>query len=189
MRQISQAICLLALSLALSAAAASAQEAAKPGVYAGDERREIKSMSAEEVGQLLDGRGMGLARAAELNHYPGPLHVLQLAVELRLTPEQRAATQAAFDRMKGAAVRLGREIVRREQLLDAMFAKGEIDEGVLHTETSEIAQLQGSLRAAHLAAHIEMRRLLSPQQVKKYDELRGYAAGHKPGGQHVHGKH
>ena len=183
-------ICLLVLSLALSAAAR-AQEGAKPGAYAGEERREIKSLSAEEVEGLLQGRGMGLARAAELNHYPGPLHVLELAAELRLTPEQRAGVQATFDKMRDAAVRLGREIVARERALDAMFAKGEIDAGKLRAATSEIARLQGDLRAAHLAAHLEMRRLLSPQQIKKYDELRGYAAGRKAGEGHghAHGKH
>ncbi|HEX8128985.1 MAG TPA: periplasmic heavy metal sensor [Pyrinomonadaceae bacterium] len=181
-----QTIWLLVLSCAL-AVVASAQEELKQGVYAGEERREIKSLSAEEVEGLLNGQGMGLAKAAELNHYPGPRHVLDLAAELQLTPEQRTQTQAAFDRMRSEAVRLGRRIVERERALNAMFAKGDIDEGKLHTATSEIAQLQGALRAAHLAAHLEMRRILSPGQVKKYDELRGYAAGLKTGGAHGHG--
>jgi Spy/CpxP family protein refolding chaperone len=184
-----QTICLLVLSLALSAVAA-AQET-KRGVYAGEERREIKSLPAEEVEGLLNGQGMGLAKAAELNHYPGPRHVLELAAELRLTAEQRAQTQAAFDQMRGEAMPLGRRIVDGERALDAMFAKGEIDPGKLRAATTGIARLQGDLRAAHLAAHLEMRRILSPQQIKKYDDLRGYAAAQKTGGQpaHDHGKH
>lgn len=183
------------LSFALCAVAAAAVDAQemKRGGYAGEERREIKSLSAEEVEQLLNGQGMGLAKAAELNHYPGPRHVLELAAELQLTPEQRAGTQASFERMRNDAVRLGRLIVERERALDAMFAKGEIDAGRLRAATSEIARLQGELRAAHLAAHLETRRLLSPQQVTKYDELRGYAAGRKAGAGehrgHGHGKH
>jgi Spy/CpxP family protein refolding chaperone len=92
--------------------------------------------------------------------------------------------------MQDEAVRLGRQIVERERALDAMFAKGEIDDAVkLRAATSEIARLQGDLRAAHLAAHLEMRRLLSPQQIKKYDELRGYAAGRKTGEGHGHDDH
>lgn len=184
----------LLLSFTVFAVAADAQEM-KHGGYAGEERREIKSLSAEEVEQLLNGQGMGLAKAAELNSYPGPRHVLELAAELRLSAEQRAQTQAAFDRMRDEAVRLGRLIVERERALDAMFAKGEIDAGKLRAATSEIARLQGELRAAHLAAHLETRRLLSPQQITKYDELRGYAAGHKKAGAgggghgHAHGKH
>ena len=34
---------------------------------------------------------MGLALAAELNGYPGPSHVLELADKLELSAEQRAA--------------------------------------------------------------------------------------------------
>jgi Spy/CpxP family protein refolding chaperone len=91
--------------------------------------------------------------------------------------------------MRGEAVRLGHLIVKHERELDATFAKGEIDTGRLHAATAEIARLQGDLRAAHLAAHLEMRRLLSPQQIAKYDELRGYAGGQKTNGRHDHGKH
>ena len=193
-RTLRQIICLLIFPLALSVAAR-AQELKQGGSYAGEEARAIKSLSAEEVEQLLGGHGMGLAKAAELNHYPGPRHVLELAAELQLTPEQRASAQAAFDRMRDEAVRLGRRIVERERTLDAMFARADIDAGRLRASTSEIARLQGELRAAHLSAHLEMRRLLSPAQIKKYDELRGYAGASKskphmppaaPHGNHKH---
>lgn len=40
-----------------------------PPSYAGQEQREIKSLSAEDVQSLLTGKGMGLAKAAELNGY------------------------------------------------------------------------------------------------------------------------
>ena len=181
MRQKICTVCLLVISLTLGAVAsglgARGQQPQQAGSYAGEERREIKSLSQEEIEQLLQGRGMGLAKAAELNHYPGPRHVLELGAQLELTPAQRAATEAAFRRMQDEAVRLGRQIVERERALDAMFAKGAIDASQLRASTAEIAGLQGNLRAAHLAAHLEMRRLLSPAQIKKYDELRGYDAG------------
>ena len=191
-------VCLLVLSLAsgfvaLTAGAQQQQQQPQQGVYAGEERREIKSLSPEEIEQLLQGHGMGLAKAAELNHYPGPRHVLDLGAQLELTSKQRAETQGAFARMQEEAVRLGRQIVERERALDAMFAGGEIDAGKLRAATSDIARLQGDLRAAHLAAHLEMRRLLSPRQIKRYDELRGYsgASEQKPGAphRHDHGKH
>lgn len=197
MRQKIRLISLLLLSFAFSVVAPAvvgAQQQQQQGVYAGEERREIKSLSMEEIEQLLQGHGMGLAKAAELNHYPGPRHVLDLGGKLELTPEQSAATMAAFERMREEAVSLGRQIVERERALDAMFAKGEIDALKLRAATSEIARLQGNLRAAHLAAHLEMRRILSPAQIKKYDELRGYAAAGKPTPaspqhDHKHGKH
>ena len=43
--------------------------------YAGQQARSIKALDDAEIDTLLNGRGMGLARAAELNHYPGPKHV------------------------------------------------------------------------------------------------------------------
>ena len=55
--------------------------------YAGQEKREIKALSQEDVEGYLTGQGMGFAKAAELNQYPGPKHVLELARELRLEKE------------------------------------------------------------------------------------------------------
>jgi hypothetical protein len=54
--------------------------------YAGQLTRSIKALSPEDIDELRKGAGMGLAKAAELNGYPGPLHVLALTTELRLTP-------------------------------------------------------------------------------------------------------
>jgi Spy/CpxP family protein refolding chaperone len=48
-------------------------------------------------------------------------------------------------------------------------------------------QLQGELRVTHLTAHLEMKKILSPQQVAKYDELRGYGKDKQV--EHPHGKH
>jgi hypothetical protein len=52
--------------------------------YAGDETREIKALSPQEVSDLLAGKGMGFAKTAELNGFPGPAHVLELASQLQL---------------------------------------------------------------------------------------------------------
>lgn len=161
-----------------------ARPQAGAGGYAGQERREIKALSAEETEQLLTGQGMGLARAAELNSYPGPRHVLDLADKLNLSAAQRAATQKAFEAMRAEAVRLGKLIVEGERELDALFARGGADAAGVRRATDRIAQLQGRLRAAHLAAHLEMRRTLTPEQIRKYDELRGYAGGAHTGREH-----
>ncbi len=61
--------------------------------YAGQQTRAIKALSRSETQDLLDGKGMGLAKAAELNGYPGPMHVLELARRLQLSPVQREATE------------------------------------------------------------------------------------------------
>ncbi len=48
--------------------------------------REIKALSGDEKAALLNGDGMGFALAAELNHYPGPQHILELQEEIGLSP-------------------------------------------------------------------------------------------------------
>jgi hypothetical protein len=50
--------------------------------YSGMQTRSIKALSEQQVADLTAGRGMGLALAAELNGYPGPFHVLELADKL-----------------------------------------------------------------------------------------------------------
>ena len=56
--------------------------------------RPIKALSDDQVADLKNGRGMGLALAAELNGYPGPAHVLELADKLALSADQRTQSAA-----------------------------------------------------------------------------------------------
>jgi Spy/CpxP family protein refolding chaperone len=142
--------------------------------YAGQQNRMIKALSEQDIAGLLKGEGMGMAKAAELNGYPGPLHVLTLARELELTPTQRQQIQVIFDRMSAAAKPLGAELVEHERMLDQAFAKGEITPDRLAVETAAIGELAGRLRLAHLAAHLQTRALLNPAQLTLYQHLRGY---------------
>jgi LTXXQ motif family protein len=142
--------------------------------YAGQQARAIKALSEEEVAALRKGEGMGMAKAAELNGYPGPAHVLQLAAQLRLTDAQRREVEAIFDRMSAAAKTLGAALIVQEQALDQLFAKGDITPDRLAAATAAIAGLQGRLRAVHLSAHLETRALLNPDQIIRYEQLRGY---------------
>lgn len=145
-----------------------------PAPYAGQQARAIKALSAEEMRDLAEGRGMGMAKAAELNGYPGPLHVLELANELRLTAAQRASTEALYQRMQTDARRLGEAILRAEQNLDRQFSERRIDPVSLQAATASVAALTGELRAVHLAAHLEQSALLTPTQITEYQRRRGY---------------
>lgn len=162
---------LLILSVALIALPATAQTPSAP--YAGQQERAVKALSPEETRDLAEGRGMGLAKAAELNGYPGPLHVLELAHELGLTASQRAMTEALYQRMQGEARRLGAAILQAEQELDRRFAHRLIDATSLASATRSVATLQGELRAVHLAARLEETALLTPAQIAKYQKRRG----------------
>jgi hypothetical protein len=51
--------------------------------------RETKSLSESDIESLTAGKGMRYAKAAELNGFPAPAHVLELASELQLSHLQK----------------------------------------------------------------------------------------------------
>ena len=158
----------LLLALSISAEA-------QTSPYAGQQDRPIKALSDEEILSYLNGEGLGYAKAAELNRYPGPRHVLDLATQLGLTEPQKQRVQGIYDAMHEKAARLGKEIVSHEAVLDSLFSSRIIDSAGLRSLVSEIAQLQGDLRATHLQAHLAVTRILAPDQILAYDRLRGYS--------------
>jgi hypothetical protein len=83
--------------------------------YAGMQTRSIKSLPDLQIADLKAGRGMGLALPAELNGYPGPMHVLQLAGQLGLSADQKTRVQSLFDSMKAEACRSARSCLSRKQ--------------------------------------------------------------------------
>ena len=159
-------------SLIITAAMATST-AQTPSPYRGHEQRTIKALSDEEMGDLIEGRGMGLAKAAELNSYPGPLHVLQLADELGLS-------EALYANMRQQALSVGRQIVEAERSLDRAFTDRRIAPETLRSQVGAIAILQGELRAVHLEAHLAQYSLLTPEQIARYDVLRGYRGSSIP---------
>lgn len=148
----------------------------EPSPYAGSEKREIKAFSSDEIASYLQGKGMGLAKAAELNHYPGPAHVLTLATELALTPDQKVRTKALFESMESEAMRLGKLSIVQERELDDMFASKTITEEKLQRSLEAIGLLQGRIRKVPLRTHLAQAEILDAEQIRKYDALRGYAA-------------
>jgi Spy/CpxP family protein refolding chaperone len=128
---------------------------------------------------LLKGLGMGLADIAEVNNYPGPKHTLDLKNELGLTRDQLKKTEALDKVVTSAALAKGEEIVLAEEELTKLFEVGTISEKVLRSKLEEIAKLRADLRFIHLQAHVRMRQILTPDQVKRYAELRGHEAKHE----------
>ena len=157
--------------------AASVAVADQPSPYAGQHHREIKALSSQEVQDYLQGKGMGYAKAAELNHYPGPAHVLEFAVQLGLTAEQRDATARLANTHHAEAKAIGLKRVNAEMQLDALFQGGKADERSLADAVRSAAILEGEYRLSHLETHRRLRALLTEEQVKRYDELRGYEGG------------
>ena len=159
--------------------------------YVAQQNSPVRGLSAQEVDDLLAGRGAGYARTAELNNYPGPRHVLDLRQELGVTPGQAERIEVVFEQMQAEAKRLGQEIVQRETQLSAAFAGGTISEAAMEAQSEDLALLYGKLRAVHLRAHIQITPLLSAEQIARYNALRGYTSSPTeatPGG-HQHGSH
>ena len=166
------------VALSLTAACTGAREeqgSGRASPYAGLQRRDIAALAPERVRDLLAGRGAGYALAAELNQFPGPTHVLDLADRLGLSPDQQDAIGRIKAAMSGKARRLGRRMVELERRLDRAFGSGKITSEHLATLTAEIAVVEGQLRNTHLDAHLKTRDILSRHQVAVYDQLRGYA--------------
>lgn len=150
---------------------------AQAASYAGQEQRAIKALSPDEVESYLQGKGAGLAKAAELNHYPGPSHVLELAEKLQLDPQQKQRTQALFKAMQAEAIKWGKALIDKEQELDRQFAQGNMSSTRLRSLLDQIGKLQAEVRRAHLQAHLDQKVILTPAQVAQYDVLRGYTTG------------
>lgn len=142
--------------------------------YAGMQSRPIKALSDQQVADLGAGRGMGLALAAELNGYPGPSHVLELAEKLDLSADQRASIQRLFDSMKAEALPLGAKLIEQEADLDKQFASRTVTPESLKSSTAAVAMTQGALRETHLKYHLSTVAILTHGQMQRYAELRGY---------------
>ena len=176
---------LLAIALSASMAPAMAQRDVPVSPYVGEEIRQIKALAPERIEGLLAGKGLGYARAAELNGIPGPMHVLELADALELSPQQRSATQALYTQVLDQARPLGAQLVEAEAALDALLRSGRADADQVLVQLQRIAGIEARLRHVHLAAHLAQEPLLTPAQVQTYSALRGYhgpapAHGHKP---------
>lgn len=177
----------LFLASAILAAAGTATASESP--YAGMETRPVKALSDSDLADLRAGKGMRLALPGELNGYPGPRHVLDLADRLQLTDDQKKTVSALFAEMQTGARTLGHRVIEAERALDRAFAESRIDAAALDRLTADAAGRWAELRSHHLVYHLKTRALMTEQQVAAYNELRGYtgAAPTAPGQDTGHG--
>ena len=143
--------------------------------YTGEVDRAIKSLSGNDIKDLTLGNGMGLAKAAELNGYPGPKHILAMQEELLLEKEQLTSIKQIFEEMRLQAQSQGQILISLEKSLNDYFSNTTITNGTLETTLKKISKARSNLRYIHLSAHIKTTEILSKSQIKKYNQLRGYA--------------
>ncbi|MBA4742344.1 MAG: hypothetical protein H2060_06500 [Azoarcus sp.] len=143
--------------------------------YAGMQERTIKSLSQADVDELRRGRGWGLALPAELNGYPGPVHLLELKDDIPLTPEQVDHFEAQVDRMRAAAIPAGERLIDAERGIERAFADRGVDDASLRRLLAEAEAARAELRFIHLSEHVDTVEVLERRQIERYQVLRGYA--------------
>ena len=160
--------------LALTASWALAQHDHTTSPYTHTQSAEFATLTPDEVREVRNGEGMGLARAAELNSFPGPRHLLDLKADLDLTQAQIARIEAIHAKMKTRAIAKGEAILQAERHLGNLFAAGRPTATETNRMTEHLGIMRGQLQAIHLLAHIESTRELTAGQIEHYDRLRGY---------------
>ncbi|MCP4407405.1 MAG: hypothetical protein GY807_06530 [Gammaproteobacteria bacterium] len=143
--------------------------------YAGQQQREIAALSAADVDELQKGGGWGLARPAELNGVPGPAHLLEMQDAIGLTSSQIAALVELRDRMRADAISQGLAFLVAERALDAAFTDAIPQTAQLKQLVMAAGEARATLRLIHLSAHLETPEILTPNQIEKYNVLRGYS--------------
>ena len=165
---------IILLTAATSASAQKHHDSKNHQPYADLKGRDIKALSQQQIDDLKAGKGMSLALAAELNGYPGPAHVLELADQLKLNKQQKKRMQEMFKAMTKETKTLGVTVIETERRLDTLFKSKTVNEQNLKEATLKAGEAQAKLREAHLRYHLSTIAVLSKEQVDAYNHLRGY---------------
>ena len=107
---------------------------------------------------------------------PAPAHVLELADELGLSDNQKQRMEATFEVMREDAISKGELLIAAERKLDHGFKSGSLDATSLERLIDAAEAARADLRYVHLSRHLVTLEVLDADQVRKYSELRGYAA-------------
>ncbi len=159
---------------AAATATLSVEVSPTPSGYSALLDSEIRGIDPKTIDSYRKGEGAGFALPAELNGFPGPRHVLDLADKLHLTSDQRAKIQALYDSMKPQAIDLGNRLLEGEATLEKGFRDKTLDAKMLQTQLTALGELQTQLRFVHLSTHLATMAILTPDQVVTYNMLRGY---------------
>ena len=131
-----------------------------------------EACSAEFDKVVGEGRGFGLAFAADQNGYPGPLHVLELKDRLKLTADQEAKAQALLHAMFVESKPKSARLLEAEAKLRRLFADRAADDAAVRTAVAEVERARSEVRLVHLLTHLKTRELLTEDQRRIYHEAR-----------------
>jgi Spy/CpxP family protein refolding chaperone len=128
---------------------------------------------ADEFDRVVsEGRGFGMAFAADQNGYPGPMHVLELRDRLKLTTDQEAKARALMHAMFAESKPKSARLLDAEATLRRLFADRTADDTAVRAAVAEVERARGEVRLLHLLAHLRTRDLLTEDQRRIYHEAR-----------------
>src|SRR5258705_7356125 len=127
-----------------------------------------EACSAEFDKVVGDGRGFGMAFAADQNGYPGPMHVLELKDRLKLTADQEAKMQALMHAMFSESKPKSAQLLEAEAKLRRLFADRAADDAAVRAAVAEVERARSQVRLVHLLTHLKTRDLLTEDQRQIY---------------------
>src|SRR5213594_3206505 len=140
---------------------------------AGAQGHQVAQTCASEFEKFVgEGRGFGLAFAADQNGYPGPMHVLELKDRLKLTADQEAKAQALMQAMFAESKPKSAQLLEAEAKLRRLFADRSADDAAVRAAVGEVERARSQVRLVHLLAHLKTRGLLTEDQRRIYHEAR-----------------
>lgn len=138
----------------------------------GDGHRLAQACAAQFEQVVAEGRGFGMAFAADQNGYPGPMHVLELRERLALTQDQVAKMEALMGAMFAESRPKSTRLLEAEDRLRRLFAGGGAAEAAVRAAVAETERARTDIRLVHLLTHLRARDLLTAHQRRLYHEAR-----------------
>jgi len=155
-------------------AAGSSVSWGQPGHGGGHEggHQAAQACAVEFDNVVGEGRGFGMAFAADQNGYPGPMHVLELQDRLTLTADQEAKARALMHAMFSESKPKSARLLEAEAKLRRLFADRAADDAAVRAAVAEVERARAEVRLVHLLTHLKTRDLLTEDQRRLYHEAR-----------------
>src|SRR5437762_14385524 len=136
MRPLSVSAAAAVTALVALAAPAWAQHGGGGAGASGHQAAQVCLAEFEQV--VGDGRGFGLAFAADQNGYPGPMHIVELRDRLKLTADQEAKVQELTHAMFAESRPKSARLLEADARLRHLFVEHAADEATVRAAVAEV---------------------------------------------------
>jgi hypothetical protein len=132
----------------------------------------VRTLSRQQFDAYLKGEAANeMAAVGELNHYPMPDKVLKLSNQLDLSAVQIKKITEINTLMHRRRLQIGGSVISNEKTLDSLFKYKKVSDGNLIFYANRHGLYQGELKNAILQACLATEKLLSAQQIAKFESL------------------